>query len=50
MLLDYAGGTVVHITSGVSGLVLAIMIGHEKVEKLQPNNLLITLIGGILFG
>lgn len=46
--LDYAGGTVVHITSGVSGLVLAIMIGHgKKVEKLQPNNLLITLIGGI---
>lgn len=47
--LDYAGGTVIHITSGVSGLVLAIMIGNgKKTEKLQPHNLLITLIGGIL--
>ncbi|PNZ70756.1 ammonium transporter [Staphylococcus croceilyticus] len=47
--LDYAGGTVVHITSGVSGLILAIMIGNgKKIEKIQPHNLLITLIGGIL--
>lgn len=28
--LDYAGGTVVHITSGLSGLILAIMIGNGK--------------------
>lgn len=47
--LDYAGGTVVHITSGVSGLILAIMLGKNKdTEKIQPHNLLITLIGGIL--
>lgn len=46
--LDYAGGTVVHITSGLSGLILAIMIGNGKIEKIQPHNLLITLIGGIL--
>lgn len=47
--LDYAGGTVVHITSGLSGLILAIMIGNgKKIEKIQPHNLLITLIGGIL--
>lgn len=47
--LDYAGGTVVHITSGISGLVLAIMIGSgKKVEKIKPHNLLIALIGGIL--
>lgn len=45
--LDYAGGTVVHITSGLSGLILAIMIGNGKIEKIQPHNLLITLIGGI---
>ena len=31
--LDYAGGTVVHITSGLSGLILAIMIGNGKIEK-----------------
>lgn len=47
--LDYAGGTVVHITSGLSGLILAIMIGNgKKIEKIKPHNLLITLIGGIL--
>lgn len=47
--LDYAGGTVVHITSGLSGLILAIMIGNgKKIEKIQLHNLLITLIGGIL--
>lgn len=47
--LDFAGGTVVHITSGVSGLVLGIMIGiGKKQEKPTPHNLLITLIGGIL--
>lgn len=47
--LDYAGGTVVHITSGLSGLILAIMIGNgKKIEKIQPHILLITLIGGIL--
>ena len=47
--IDYAGGTVVHITSGVSGLVLGIMIGiGKKKEKHTPHNLLITLIGGIL--
>lgn len=31
--LDYAGGTVVHITSGLSGLILAIMIGNGKKLK-----------------
>ncbi|KRG10965.1 ammonium transporter [Staphylococcus sp. NAM3COL9] len=47
--IDYAGGTVVHITSGISGLVLAVMIGAGKnFEKRPPHNLIITLIGGIL--
>lgn len=47
--IDYAGGTVVHITSGVSGLILGIIIGvGKKQEKHTPHNLLITLIGGIL--
>ena len=46
--IDYAGGTVVHITSGVSGLVLGIMIGIGKKKETYSHNLLITLIGGIL--
>lgn len=47
--IDYAGGTVVHITSGVSGLVLALMIGAGKnFDKRPPHNLIITLVGGIL--
>ncbi|HEN4136656.1 TPA: ammonium transporter [Staphylococcus aureus] len=47
-VLDFAGGTVVHITSGVSGLVLAIMIGKgNKHSESTPHNLIITLIGGI---
>ena len=28
--LDFAGGNVVHITSGVAGLVLAIFLGKRK--------------------
>jgi len=47
--IDYAGGTVVHITSGISGLVLAVMIGAgTNLDKRPPHNLIITLIGGIL--
>ena len=43
--IDYAGGTVVHISSGVSGLVLAVMIGAGKnFDKRPPHNLVITLI------
>ncbi len=54
--LDFAGGTVVHITSGVSALVVALAlgkrrsagIGHE--EELRPHNLPMTLIGtGLLW-
>ena len=30
--LDFAGGDVVHISSGVSGLVLALMIGKRRVN------------------
>lgn len=47
--IDFAGGTVVHVTSGVSGLILAMMIGVGKEnQKIEPNNLVITLIGGFL--
>ena len=37
--IDFAGGNVVHISSGVSGLVLAILIGKRKgIEKMSMNN------------
>ena len=54
--LDFAGGTVVHITSGVSALVVVLAlgkrssagIGHE--EELRPHNLPMTLMGtGLLW-
>lgn len=35
--IDYAGGTVVHITSGVSGLILGIMIGVGKSKRNIPH-------------
>ncbi len=47
-VLDYAGGTVVHINAGVAGLVAAIVlgkrIGYGK-EAMAPHNLALTLIG-----
>jgi len=48
-VLDFAGGTVVHINSGIAGLVAAIIIGKRKgygVENLAPHNVTLTLIGG----
>ena len=48
-VLDFAGGTVVHISSGVSGLVAALMIGkrngYRKVPFV-PHNLVYTVMGG----
>jgi len=51
--LDFAGGTVVHLTSGVSALVLALVIGRRKgypQERMIPHNLPFTLLGaGLLW-
>ncbi len=52
--VDFAGGTVVHISSGVSGLVAAIMLGkragYPKGNIIQPNSLGLTLTGaGLLW-
>jgi Amt family ammonium transporter len=51
--LDFAGGTVVHISSGISALMLAILLGKRKLgptEDVRPHNLPMTLIGtGILW-
>jgi Amt family ammonium transporter len=49
--LDFAGGIVVHVSSGVSALVLAILIGrrlgYEK-QSFAPHNLPLTVLGGAL--
>ncbi len=50
-VLDYAGGTVVHINAGVAGLVLSIMIGKRMgypKEPFTPHNLILTLTGASL--
>jgi Amt family ammonium transporter len=46
--LDYAGGTVVHINSGIAALVACLMIGKRvgyRVENMAPHNLVLTVIG-----
>lgn len=50
-ILDFAGGTVVHISSGISGLVIALIIGKRKgygTEIMLPHHLPMTLIGASL--
>jgi len=50
-VLDYAGGTVVHINAGIAGLaaclVLGKRVGYGK-ESMPPHNLVLTLIGASL--
>ena len=50
--LDFAGGTVVHASSGVSALVIAIMLGKRKGypggEGMKPHNLGFAFIGACL--
>lgn len=48
---DFAGGTVVHITSGVSALVCALYLGKRKgymSEPMKPHSLVISVIGACL--
>lgn len=49
-ILDYAGGTVVHINAGIAGLIAAIVIGrrHEKAVDQLPYNLVFSLVGASL--
>jgi Amt family ammonium transporter len=50
-VLDYAGGTVVHINAGVAGLASCLVLGKRLGygrESMQPHNLTLTLIGASL--
>jgi ammonium transporter, Amt family len=50
-VLDYAGGTVVHINSGVAGLMCCLMLGKRVgygTEPMAPHNLVYSVIGASL--
>jgi Amt family ammonium transporter len=51
--LDFAGGTVVHITSGISALTILVFLGKRKgygVDIIKPHNVTLTLLGtGLLW-
>jgi Amt family ammonium transporter len=52
--LDFAGGTVVHISSGVSALVAAVLIGRRwsfgETDRLEPHDVPMTVLGaGLLW-
>jgi Amt family ammonium transporter len=49
--LDFAGGTVVHITSGVSALVCALYLGKRRgfpAEEFRPHSIVLSVIGACL--
>lgn len=51
--IDFAGGTVVHISAGVSGLIAALYLGSRRgypYQVIRPNNMVITMLGaGLLW-
>ena len=50
--LDFAGGTVVHASSGVSALIVALLIGHRAVngDSREPHDIPMTVLGaGLLW-
>ena len=50
-VLDFAGGTVVHINAGVAGLVCALVLGKREGlgnESMAPHNLVLSVIGASL--
>ena len=50
-VLDFAGGTVVHITTGISALVCALVIGPRRgypQEPMKPHSLVLSFIGACL--
>jgi ammonium transporter, Amt family len=51
--IDFAGGTVVHISAGVSGLIAVLYLGSRRgypYQVIRPNNMVITMLGaGLLW-
>jgi len=50
-VLDFAGGTVVHISSGAAALAAAIVIGHRSrnsLEPMSPHNVPLTILGAAM--
>ncbi len=50
-IIDFAGGTVVHINAGIAGLVACIVLGKRKgypTTAMPPHNLTLTLIGAAM--
>ena len=50
-VLDYAGGGVVHISAGFSGLAASIILGPRTgfgVVNMKPHNLVFTMVGASL--
>ncbi len=51
--IDFAGGTVVHISAGVSGLIAALFLGARRgfpYQVIRPNNMVLTMLGaGLLW-
>jgi Amt family ammonium transporter len=50
-ILDFAGGTVVHINSGVAGLMAALVLGRRRgyrTEPMAPHNLVLSVTGASL--
>jgi ammonium transporter, Amt family len=50
-VLDFAGGTVVHINAGIAGLITALMLGPRLgygKEPMAPHNLTLTVIGAAM--
>ena len=51
--IDFAGGTVVHISAGISGLVAVLYLGARRgypYQVIRPNNMVITMLGaGLLW-
>ena len=47
-VLDFAGGTVVHINAGVAGIVAALVMGKRRgfpTHPMKPSNLVLTMVG-----